>query len=116
MEKETIRKRGFKKGCIPWNKGKPYIQIMGDKNHFYIDGRGKTFKYKRVHVKNHPNADARGNILEHRLVMEKYIGRYLRKDEVVHHINGIQDDNRIENLKLLNVVDHHKLHTKNDRK
>ena len=40
------------------------------------------------------------NVLEHRLIMEREIGRPLRPEEVVHHINHDTLDNRIENLRL----------------
>lgn len=53
-----------------------------------------------VFQKGHPRASSNNYVLEHIVVMEKILGRYLETDETVHHINGIKDDNEPSNLEL----------------
>jgi len=53
-----------------------------------------------------PMARSNRAILEHRLIMAQSIGRCLLRSEIIHHLNGIPDDNRIENLKLVSVLAH----------
>lgn len=68
--------------------------------------------YNYVVVKEHPNATKNGYILEHRIIMENHLGRILNPNEVVHHINEDKKDNRIENLQLMLVGEHERLHGK----
>ena len=72
------------------------------KNGRYQDEVG----YIHIYKPGHPDSKD-GYILEHRLVMEGMIGRRLKPEEVVHHKNGIKNDNRPENLRLFEDTGSH---------
>lgn len=59
--------------------------------------------YKMVRVKN-------GYVYEHRIVMEKLLGKKLKRNEIIHHLNHDTLDNRIENLKLVTRGKHNTIH------
>ena len=70
-------------------------------------GRIKRGEYWYIKTFNHPKAGKQGYVAEHRLVMEKRLGRYLEKGEIIHHINKDCSDNRIENLELFSSPGKH---------
>jgi len=61
---------------------------------------------------DHPNSDKRGYIPEHVLTMSNNLKRPIDKSEVVHHINGVKFDNRIENLVVMKRAVHTSHHHK----
>jgi flagellar basal body rod protein FlgC len=95
-EKMSIAKKGkhlspkteFKKGQ---NVGEKHPNWRGGIMHM-------TQGYICQYFPDHPNANKAGYVYQHRLIMEKKLGRYLAKQEIVHHLNGVKNDNRPENL------------------
>jgi len=95
-------------------KGKPNsIRCLSCANKGENNPAWKGGKHKNSHGYIIINRFHNKYILEHRLIMAKYLKRCLIPEEVVHHINEIRDDNRIENLQLLNDLgEHQSLHCK----
>jgi len=78
-------------------------------------GKFKTIEgYVKINCTNidHPYKDHQGYVLEHRLICEKAIKRFLLPEEVVHHINKNIEDNRLENLYITTAKGHRDIHTK----
>jgi hypothetical protein len=99
-----IKIRDIKEASL---KGKQHPRWKGK----ITDKRG----YVRIHCPGHPRAIKVGGsyyIAEHRLVMEKHLGRYLNKGEVVHHIDGNPSNNKLCNLKIFNTFAHLSYHGK----
>lgn len=82
-------------------------KMSGENNHRWNGGKYYMQGYIYLLKRDHPYANSRGYIPEHRLVAEKFLGRLLTKKEKVHHINKIITDNRVENLYLFNSDKEH---------
>lgn len=81
------------------------VQARENARGWYQDPKG----YILVRAVGHPMASREGYVMQHRLVMAKHLGRMLTRGEVVHHLNRVKDDNRIENLVLMSRTEHDRL-------
>lgn len=83
-------------------KGKPKAPFSEEHKRKLKEARwtGGRYKDRKGYVLVWIDAKLR-YVREHRLVMENHLGRKLKKTEEVHHINGVKDDNRIENLSIM---------------
>ncbi len=72
------------------------------------------FGYVIEYAPDHPAVTLRGFVRQHRLVMEKVLGRYLSGMEVVHHIDRNRMNNDPSNLMVMSDQEHKILHGKED--
>jgi len=90
------------------NKGR----YRGEKNTQWNGGRRVHDGYILIYTPDHPKADVNNCVYEHRLIAEKALGRFLKKNEVVHHISKDHADNRNSNLLICTYGYHLNLHKK----
>ncbi len=107
-----IKARPLKKAFALSKKRSAHFEThRGELHHSWKGGVKMSQGYRRIYSPDHPAAKSNGGyIMEHRLVMEKHLGRFLKSNEDVHHKNEIKTDNRIKNLKLTTRSKHMKHH------
>jgi len=122
--------QGFQKGHSPWNKGlkittntgcthfkkghqfwlgKKRPNMSKEKHPNWKGGKRMAHGYLTILMPNHPRAVKNGYVKNCYLIMEKHLGRFLKPNEFIHHINHIRNDDRLENLQLVNRSSHCKI-------
>ena len=101
MDKCGIKRRSIGEAKkTPLARKKHHKAMSMEKHPNWKGGRVNENGYIKIKKLNHPHRNKSGYIREHRLIMERYLKRFLQPHEIIHHKNGIKDDNRIENLEL----------------
>lgn len=118
-----VRSSRFKGRHTPWNKGLKGIHLspetefkkgenLREKNTHWKGGRMESNGYVYIYKPAHPHCEGKGYILRSHLIAEKALSRYLKKNEMVHHVNARRDDDRRENLLICTKPYHNWLHSK----
>lgn len=89
---------------------KPYLSELAQQNRNkakrgkrstnWKGGRQKNNGYINIWNPEHPNAGKNGYVAEHRMIMSNYLGRPLKREENIHHVDGDRANNDIDNLEL----------------
>lgn len=99
--KEKISKIRIEKGLAKGSNNPNWKGGMMIRNDGYI------YRY----CPNHPFGNKSSNyMMEHRLVMEKHLGRYLKLEESIHHLDYDKSNNNIDNLHLFFSEKEHQAH------
>lgn len=109
--------RAAELGCsiydLPGGRGKHGNHVSGEKHHRWNSDKITTSSgYVKIRVgTDHPLADPNGYAYEHTIVWVS-AGRTLEPEDILHHINGCQQDNRLSNLERMSKENHNALHSK----
>lgn len=118
FKKAGVKMRGMQEANIlAVKKGRREYSKLSD----HASWKGGTTKHDAGYVRRkspgHHRAEKHTSyVFDHILVAEKKIGRKLKRDECVHHINGIKDDNRQENIEVMTKSEHMSFHMRERRK
>ena len=85
-------------------------KLTGTNGANFVYGIKRDKKYILVQANWHPYANKNGYIYLHRVLIESKIGRYLVRDELVHHIDGNPENNHWSNLEITTRRGHAKIH------
>ena len=110
---QSATRRYVKQYDIPLYNQKTSAKLFCSKEKNPSWNGGKHLKnngYIEIYSPNHPYSDKRGYVYEHRLVVEKHIGRYLLPEEIVHHKDLNKTNNDISNLQIVTNSEHRKIH------
>jgi len=115
-----IPRRSRSEAMRLFRQRKKYVAPKREQSPSWKGGKTKTSAgYTRISLHSndffYPMCDRRGYVKEHRLVMANHLKRCLQSWELVHHKNGIRDDNRLENLELTTIGSHLTEHNKGYR-